>query len=187
MDAIVSVGTKKSGHLPSRNEKPRSDFMVLIGIFLGFAAFGTLIIGVFWAIWYGFAGSIPQCLGISRFWLDFCSVPLYSAIVLLIIVYLFEQWEFYREEGHDASCLSCLWDLLCDDWINPTLIILFVVDFILSIIWSFALGLAIFAGLALIAGIAYGGYKLLQLVVFVVLFALRLLGFTSASSTEDQN
>lgn len=125
---------------------------------------GAVVPAVFWGAWYVVKGSIPgpKLFGISRFWLDTISGPLY---LLILVSYVLIVIDGYKKFSEKLSCYHfSFWDFMSEFcWLRAIGFFL-VGTFAVSIFLSFAVGLAACVALALLIGICCGAWKLFQII-----------------------
>jgi hypothetical protein len=137
-------------------ESGRSDVFSFIYNFLIVivAVVFALLAAGFWGIWYAFAGSIPTFMGYSRFWLDTLSLPFFAASVVIYIFIVKEkcgELAIYDELTF-KKYPATFWEFRVEHPWLLALGIFLAVDFIVSLPFSFATGLAIICALAAFAG-----------------------------------
>lgn len=145
------------------------------------AVIGAGLAAGFWGIWYAVAGSIPKFLGFSRFWLDTISFAFYLPVIVL---YVFSVLDELDELSAAGNYKVFLWEFV-DDCLAHSLVGLFlIIDFVASIFFSFATGLA---GIAALAFVILLGYLLRKAIVKLVVLFFSWLAYdiVNTSSEED--
>lgn len=139
-------------------DKLMATFMI-IGLFVVIAIVGFVVPAIFWGIWYAVVGSIPKFMGFSRFWLDTISGVFYLQAV---VVYLWYWAEAHEEISHENKYTVTFYDYWCEEMGLVVVGLLLAFDFGVSLVLSFAIGLAGIVAVAGIAGFVYGCWKLMQ-------------------------
>jgi len=118
------------------------------------AVIGAALFAAFWGIWSIFA-PIPKFWGFSRFWVDVISGAVYLPSLIMLVSIVFDG---YDELSHHGNCPVSLSDLFTDEPCPGWLGLFLLIDFVASIYWSPAVGIAGIIFLAIIIG-AYGLLK----------------------------
>lgn len=166
------------------NPRPIGIVVALIPV-IGIAIFVSGIAMGFWGIWYAIAGYIPTFLGFSRFYLDTFSVGVYAVIAVVYVSALTDNLE---ELSEDEDHLPINLQDFFREFPGFTVLSGFMIlNFIASIFFSFATGLALFAILA----ICYYGYrgvkKLGGFLLAIVWFYGRALGICDTESVDESD
>lgn len=153
--------------------KPPPTLLFTVFFLAGVALIGTVITAAFWGTWYFFAGSMPKLWDIFRFWLDLGAVPFYSLFLFFTIAYILTKWGGLKEEAQGEGFRCSFGDFLKESWRYPTVCVVVVIDFVISIFLSFATGLAIFVGLVVIVAAGILIYRMVCITLFVYFFFVK--------------
>ncbi len=181
MIAQTSVQTEEKRKRPFTDEILCFPMSIVI-----LAAIGAIIPAFFWGLWYLAVGSIPKFLGVSRFWLDTISGPFYILVVAAYIGIVIEK----RGELSEDEIRDGVWDVNFGKFVIEcpwlSLIGLFlIIDFVVSISLSFAVGLAGFIALPAVIGIVLFIRWLISIIFASIIFCSLQID-RGESSEEDE-
>ena len=179
------MATQASPMLAKKDQSEPESVWDLISIALYLiaviAVIGAIIPAVFWGIWYAFFDSIPKFWGHSRLLLDTISGPFYALILAAYIGVVVDKSD---ELSGDGEFKVSFGEFVIENPPLSAIGLLLIIDFIASIFFSFAAGLAVILALALVVGIYYGLWKSLKIIfIFSLLF---LFGQTFGPQTEEE-
>jgi len=161
-----------------------SGSFLVFWVLLVFFAVGAAIPLVVWGLWYLFLGSVPVFLGISRLWLDSISTPFYVLSVVWYIGFVTCECDKISAEDDFEEFPVYFWEFVGRrPWLS-LLGLFLVLDFIASIAWSFATGLAAIVVLAIV----YGLWSWIKFIVFCLFqFLGSIFGYEPEKIEESED